>query len=168
MDSRDLIVLGLVGVGGWLAYRWWKNKPTANQAQQPKSQVAANAASSMTEAAARASVFGGATMVNRILPPSAVTWQGMPIARSTLGTATPPPNTTHPDPDMVPDPIVRTMVMQAVLGPLPVAPSPNNNRFSDPNGAPAVGATAPVGSPPQPGDPAATFTNVYNVRRAIL
>lgn len=146
MDSRDIIVLGLVAGGGYLAWRWWKNRPIVDAQQTAAGAAAGNAASSMTESAARTTVFGGGILDRRLLAPpaprSAQPKLPAPTA-SAAGVAKLQASAFKP---------VEAIVSAAVLGPTAAAPSPNNFRFS------AVGligttGTQNAGDLPPPGNP---------------
>jgi hypothetical protein len=60
-------------------------------------------------------------------------------------------------PDFMVNPTLRVGVLRAVLGNMPVAPSPSNVRYTGPNGIRAGVGTQPLGDPPNPGDPTPTF-----------
>ncbi len=146
MDSRDLIVLGLVGVGGWLAYRWWKAQPIANAQNTAPDEPAGAAASSMTGSAARTTVFGG-MLARKLLDP---------IGFGTVRPKLPAPtgSAVAVVADQAPAYFkVQRQVSSAVLGPMPVAPSPNNFRFTSTGVMAPISGTAPSGDQPSPGDP---------------
>lgn len=159
MDSRDLLILGGLGVAGFFAWRWWKKVPAANQAQQPKNDVQGSAASQMTNGAARSTVFGGSILARNLFK--------LPEFPRPKPAATLPPYMTQSaraDWEMSTNPTQRGFVLNAILGPLPVAPSPNNNRYFSPDGGLTGDGDLPSGSPRDPGDPAPTFTNPFAMR----
>ena len=156
MDTRDLLILGGLGFAGWCAFKWWQGRPAANQAQAPSTDVQGAAASQMTGAAARSTVFGGATATRNLLT--------YPALQLRPKSGIPPASGTLADWEMSTNPIQRGFVLNAVLGPLPVAPSPNNNRYFSPDGGLAGAGSAPHGSPPDQGDPTPTFTNPFGTR----
>jgi len=153
MDSRDIIILGLVGVGGYLAYRWWTNRPIVDAQQTAPGTAVGNAASSMTDSAARTTVFGGA-VVQKLLQPivssAALNKKPLPTA-SAASVANAQLRAFKP---------VQTQVVSAVLAPAPVAPSPNNFRYTS-VGILGVNATQPKGDQPQPGDPSVLQTRAF-------
>jgi len=161
MDSRDFLILGGLGLAGFFAWRWWKKQPVTDQAQQPSSDVTGAAASSMTPAAARSTVFGGGTFMKGLLSPPM-------LLKPKAPTPAPTQTGTVADWEMGTNGIQRNFVLGAILGPLPVAPSPNNDRFSTPDGNQGALGTQPAGSPPQPGDPSPTFTNPLFAHRGLL
>ena len=148
MDSRDLIVLGLVGVGGYFAYRWWTGRPITNAENTAPNTVDGAAASSMTETAARTTVFG-ASKIQKLLG----TFNAVPAARLMSPTA--------PAGQLAAEQLAafkgeQAKVSNAVLAPAPNAPSPNNFRYSS-TGVLAPVGTQPDGEQPQPGDPSKFF-----------
>lgn len=146
MDSRDIVVLGLLGVGGYLAWRWWTNRPIADAADTAPATVAGAAASSMTASAARTTVFGGGTLVKRLLGTPVPIMPSSPRLSPTAPAAV---LAGKMNANYAP---VQREVGAAVLAPLPVAPSPNNLRWSA-TGLLAPVGTMPRGDQPQPGDP---------------
>lgn len=146
MDSRDLIIGGVVVVGGYFAWKWWKNRPITDAQQSAPSSAAGAAASAMTDSAARTTVFGPC-LVRRLLSPL-TSFTGRP--------------TTKPAPTAGPGPVVaaeqssfartRATVLSATLAPMPVAPSPDNFIRSS-VGILAPLGTAPRGDQPSPGSP---------------
>jgi hypothetical protein len=149
MDSRDLIVLGLVGVGGWLAWRWYTNRPVANAQSAPlmgSGSVAGLNTSSMTTSGASSTVYGGGFLNRRLLAPPvspgaapklpAPTASAGAVARLQLSAFKP----------------VEAIVSSAALSPTPTAPSPNNDRFTATGlvgsaGTMPAGELDPLGAP---------------------
>jgi hypothetical protein len=144
MDSRDLLILGGVAVAGYFGYQWWASRAITKASTDAPGTDAGRSASSMTDDAARSTVFGGATLAKRMLAP----------IRTLIAV---PPSVTGPPQAPPVNETLRTSVLRAVLGPVPVAPSPNNLRFASSDGTPAVMSEMPKGSQPQPGDPVPTF-----------
>lgn len=143
MDSRDFIVLGLVGVGGWLAWRWYKNR-TGKAPGTPSG----DASSSMTDTGARTTVFGGGIMFQKLLSPTLIHRDATSDIRP-RPTAPPIIPIQNQNRTFIP---VRNQVVDAVLAPLPISPSPSGQRFVL-TGITAPAGTSPDGDQPQPGDP---------------
>jgi hypothetical protein len=148
LDSRDLIVLGLVGLGGYVAYRWWIGRPVTDAATTAPQTIDGLSASSMTATAARTTVFGQ-SFTQKLLSPFA----NAPRTRSLSPTA--PAGVVAAEQQAAFQP-VRAQVSAAVLAPMPVAPSPNNVRYSS-TGLINPAGTQPDGDPPELGDPSRPF-----------
>jgi hypothetical protein len=154
MDSRDLLILGGVAVAGYFGWRWWKNAIVTNASESAAGTAVGNAASSMTETGARTTVFGRVFGTKRLfLPPS----------RDPVPTAVAPTAPALTTPDFATDPKMRLGVLRAVLGNLPVAPSPNNDRYTGPNGILADAGTQPGPAPRQPADPSPTWFSLRSI-----
>src|SRR6185503_19102941 len=69
MDSRDVIILALVGVGGYLLWCSWRKRPIVDAQNRAPSTTAGMIASDMTETAARTTNFGGPSISKRIFAP---------------------------------------------------------------------------------------------------
>lgn len=147
MDSRDWILLGLVGVGGYCAWRMWKGRPIVNSQVTAPSTTAGMAASSMTDSAARSTVFGGASITKRIFGPVMVS---RPLA-SRLPAATAPATTVAARQASSFGPEL-AKVEAATFAPVAVAPSGSAMHFVA-TGILGFEGTAPHGDGPQPGDP---------------
>ncbi len=145
MDSRDVLILGLVGAGGYFAWRWWKNRPIQNAQQTAPSSNASAAASSMQGDAARTTTFGQ-SLVRRLLaaPISSINLQS---ARKPLATA---------PASSLPLPVINQRVVGTLLAPMPNAPSPSG-RFVSSTGRFGVLPTQPTGALPAPGDPSPAY-----------
>ncbi len=147
MDSRDLIVLGLVGVGGWLAWRWYKRQPVTNAQQTAPDMQAGLNASSMTADAARTTVFGGGSLARRLLDPI-VSFTTAPVGvaapTAPIGVALKFGAPTYDR--------MQTRVLSAVLAPQVGAPSPSGTHYIS-TGIAAPLPTQPSGDQPSPGDP---------------
>ncbi len=150
MDTRDLLILGGVAVAGYFGYRWWQSRVVTNAQTDAPGTTAGRIASSMNVAAALTTTFGGSTFTKRLLAPMNV--QGLKAPSATGPAVAPETNNA-----------LRMDVLRAVLGPLPVAPSPNNLRFASSEGTPATRAQMPIGSLPQPGDPTPTFFGMRGI-----
>jgi len=153
MDSRDIIILGLVGVGGYFAWRWWTNRPIVDAQQTAPGTAPGNAASSMTDSAARTTVFGGA-VTQKLLAPivSSAALSKKPLPTASAGTVANQQLKAYTP--------VQRQVVSAVLAPMPNAPSPNNLRYTS-TGIVGVNGTQPKGDQPQPGDPSVLQTRAF-------
>lgn len=147
MDSRDWILLGLVGVGGYCAWRMWKGRAVVNAQVTVPSSTAGLAASSMTDSAARSTVFGGASITKRIFGPVMVS---KPLA-SRLPSPTAPATVVSSRQASAFGPEL-AKVEAATFAPIAVAPSGSAMHFVA-TGILGFDGTAPSGDGPQPGDP---------------
>lgn len=150
MDSRDLIIGGAVVVGGYFAWRWWKTRPIANAAQTAPTTFAGYAASSMTETAARTTMFGQ-SLVRRLLSPITsftARTSPKPAPTANAGAVVAQENSSFGS--------VRRQVLAATLAPMPVAPSPDGFIRSS-VGILAPLGTAPKGDQPGPGQPGQNY-----------
>jgi hypothetical protein len=150
MDSRDLLILGGVAVAGYFGWRWWQSRAVTNAATDAPGTVAGRSAANMTASGASSTVFSKSVLSKNLLSPLMSVG---PKLTSVTGPATAPATNEA----------LRVSVLRAVLGPLPVAPSPNNLRFASADGTPAVQSQQPIGSPPQPGDPLPTFFSLRGI-----
>lgn len=156
MDSRDFIVIGALGVGGYFAWKWWKNRPIANAGATAAGTPAGNGASGMESSAARTTVFGGTRFFQRLLAP--VSTASAAALRPTNNAAAAVAREAAAFTDE------RTKVLNAMLAPAPAAPSPSAILLS---GVGRVGTqpTMPSGELPAPGDPAEPYSFL---RRSLL
>jgi hypothetical protein len=146
METKDLLLGGAVVVGGYFAWKWWKSRPVSNAAQTAPKTFAGAAASSMTESAARTTVFG-ASFTKRLLSP---------LTSFTARLGSKPLPTSGPGPVVAQERstfgAVRAQVLNATLAPMPVAPSPDGFIRSSVGILAPIG-TMPSGDQPSPGDP---------------
>lgn len=147
MDSRDWILLGLVGVGGYCAWRMWRGRPVVNAQMTVPSSTAGMVASSMTDSAARSTVFGGASLTKRIFGPVMVS---KPLAArlpapTAPGTVVAARQAAHFQGEL-------RKVTDATFAPVAVAPSGSAMHFVA-TGILGFEGTSPSGDGGQPGDP---------------
>lgn len=146
MDTRDLLILGGIGVAAYFGWRWYnRNVQTAQGSPAAARELGNTAGASMTADAARTTVFGGGVSFRRLLSPPTVS--KLPL----LPRPTDPP---APSPET---PGLRAFVLRAVLGPQLVAPSPDATRLVPSVGTSALEGTTPNGDQPNPGDPDVVF-----------
>jgi hypothetical protein len=148
MDSRDLIVLGLVGGGAWLAWRWWKRRPVSDAQHTSPDSAAGAAAASMTPDAARTTVFSAAVIGQKLLPMSSTSLSGR---SSSLPAPTAPASATITREAAAYAP-VQARVLNAVLAPAAFSPSSTGPRWVA-TGVLEPAGSAPTGDQPSPGDP---------------
>jgi hypothetical protein len=148
METGDLVTLGLVGGGAYLAWRFWQNYKTAGVPGTP----VADATSSMNASAAKSTVFGPNVLLNKLFP-------------SVLPPRLPPvvPPETSPDVfaavQRVAGAKIRTQVFQAAASVTPTSPSPNAFLVVPGIGLPAPLPTQPSGSEVLPGLPGGIVFN---------
>jgi len=150
METRDLVLGGAIVVGGYFAWKWWKNRPIVDAQTHAPSSVAGANASSMTETAARTTVFGP-SLVRRLLSPltsftARINSKPAPTANANTVVA----NQTASFAD------VKAKVLAATLAPMPVAPSPDGFIRSSVGILAPIG-TAPRGDQPAPGQPSTSY-----------
>ncbi len=150
MDSRDLIVLGLVGVGGWLAWRWYKRQPVANAQQTAPTSVAGLVSSSMWGDNARSTLFGGNVYTKRVFAPVPLR---VPMLKLPAPTA-PPSAVLARTALTFPQSLSRAL--SASFAPEPTTPANSARHFTS-TGIIGLQGTQPSGDQPQPGDPSPMF-----------
>lgn len=147
METGDVLLLGAVGVGGFLAWRWYKGLPVANAQKNAPRSVAGIQASSMTATAARTTLWGGPILSKRIFAPR------LPVAP--VSPKLPAP-TAAPSAVLVPQAqkfeAAAAKVLAAVFAPIPTAPSSVDQRFVT-TGVLQSPGTSPAGEGKIPGDP---------------
>lgn len=141
---RNLLLVGGLGVAAYIGYRWWTGRQIADAANTAPTTVAGGSASSMVDTAARTTIFGGGSVSKGLLGIIGGARRPIGIKPTAPATLAAVQSSTWSG--------TRGMVMAAVLGAQPVAPSPSSQIVSS-VGIVAPGKTAPTGDQPGPGSP---------------
>jgi hypothetical protein len=147
MDTGDALFLGVLGVGGFCAWRWYKRQPVPDAARIAPSSTAGAVASGMTDSGARTKLFGGGIISRRVLDP--IRTPLSPRAKMIAPTA---PASSVVQAQTKALRAVQPSITNAIFAPDTTAPAGSVRHYVS-TGVLGLQGTAPAGDGPQPGDP---------------